>query len=511
MKTNAIMKKISLFLLGIIAVVSISSCNKTEDTTPQAGTAELSFNILAGQSPTGLKETPCISANQSGNYILVTMLKPGASTVTTDKLDVFYIDNKPYTNSMKLIPGTYSIKEFIMKNDNQTPNDPSDDQVVAAGVHSTATYASLISASSYLDKTFTIEAFKKNTMNLELVCYDAAHYTDFGFEFFGMDQTVIREQNFFGDFCIKEVKDYNNTYATGSPYVTALGGAANIMLDMPAIFQIEVLRNGVSIGTYNNNSAAGVAQPLKVQYADPLGTVDHFEFKLSIMVRKGAGYAYVYFHSWTFDDGAKIASGTDGVVDFVLGNCVPGADLVIPPWMNLPQTCTYQITGAYAPGSKGGYVDAALNVAGGSHDFDFNTATYASWCANRGVTIGVGVNYNMDVYSSLYQDKLPLWAQDGKWAKMNWIMNHLDWYPGYAWSELQQAMWKLEDNTWDGSAHAGVPAIGPIGIKMFNDANAYGSNYKVPSGGWACIIFIDHNTGSSPSAITQTMFTKVDP
>jgi hypothetical protein len=517
MKTNLTMKKISLILLGLMAVVFITSCNKTEDTTPQASAAELSFNIEAGQNPGGLKETPCISANKSGNYVMVKLLKTGETTAVDYRLEVFYIGDVPYTNTIKLAPGAYTVQEFAMWNDGLATGSPA--KIIAAGVHSTATYAPLINPNSWLTRPLTITAFQKNTMSIELVCYDEAHYADFGFEYFTLDQTVIREQNFFGDFCIKEVKDYNGEYAANSPYVTVLGGAGNILLDLPAIFMIKVYRDNVLTGTFDNNDASKIYSPLKVTYADRIGVTDVFKFELYIMVRVGASYDYVLFNTWTKNDAETIVpvvgAGQDGVVDFVLGNCVQsGSDLVIPPWMNLPETCAYQMVApTYAPGLKGGYVDATLGVTGGIHDFDFKSDTYASYCANRTVSIN-WIPYTMNVYSSLYKSKLPTWAQAdySKWEKMNWIINHLDWYSGYSWSDLQQAMWILEDPTWNGSAEGNVPAITTIGIKMVSDANTYGGNYKVPSGGWACIIFIDHNPpGNATLPYTQTMFIKVDP
>ena len=77
MKTNLLIRKVSIFLIGILAVVLITNCNKTDNTTPQPGTSELSFNILAGKDPSGLKDggTPgCIDANKSGNYVNVQKL-----------------------------------------------------------------------------------------------------------------------------------------------------------------------------------------------------------------------------------------------------------------------------------------------------------------------------------------------------------------------------------------------------------------------------------------------------
>jgi len=317
------MNKVWLILFTLV-LFAISGCNKIADVEPGPTMYDLSFNIRAGQAPGGLKETPtCINETKTASYVEVTLLKQGDITASTIKLDVFYISGQPYTNSMKLVPGTYTIQEFIMRNDNMTPDNLADDPVIAAAVHTGAPYANLVT--SWLTKDFTISPFKKNLLEVELVCYDEANFTSFGFEYFQIDQTVIREQNFFGDLCIRNVNAYYN-----SPYSSALGGNTNLMLDLPAIFQIEVLRNGISIGTYNNNSVTGISKPLKIAYADRLNTNDNFELKLSVMVLSGSVFQYEYFHSWTFQDAQKIPAGTDGIVDFVLGSCVPDADLIIP-------------------------------------------------------------------------------------------------------------------------------------------------------------------------------------
>jgi hypothetical protein len=318
MKTNLIKLKIGLLLLGFISVLAISSCNKEKDTELQSNSADLSFTIQPGKSTNGLKASDCFE--QKASYVNVTI------DGQLHKIDVFYIDNVPYTNTIKLLPGIHTIQDFILYNDNMTPGLATDDWVMAAAVHTGALYSDLVT--NLLNKDFTVEAFKKNVLTIDLVCYEEAHFDNFGFEYFKLDQTIVREQNFFGDLCIQNINDYYN-----SPYSEVLGGNANLLLDLPAIFQIEVLRNGISVSTFNNYSIPGIATPLKVTYADRIGVTDNFEFKLSIMVRSNGGFQYEYYHSWTFQDAEKIYSGTDGdgVVDFVLGNCMPTADLVIPP------------------------------------------------------------------------------------------------------------------------------------------------------------------------------------
>jgi hypothetical protein len=489
MKTNLTMKKISLFLLGLLAVVFITSCNKTEETTPQQGTTELSFTIQPGKSTSGLKASECF--DQKASYVNVTI------DGQLHKIDVFYIDNVPYTNTIKLAAGSHIIEEFIMYNDNMTPAVSGDDYVMAAAVHTGADYSDLVT--NLLDKNVTIEPFKKNVLAIDLVCYEAAYFENFGFEYFHLDQTIIREQNFFGDFCIKNVADY-----AGSPYALQENG---VQLDMPALFKIELWQNDLLIQTYSNAAWHGEGQPLKVTYADNLNQVDNYILKLFILVRQGTAFSYVHFHDWTFADAQTIDAGTDGVVDFALGNCVPDADLVIPPWMNLPPTATYRITGF--PGTNC-YVNATLsNIPSG---YEFGNGAVESWCADHATTINTNTNYTMDVYSSLYPELLPEYAQSDKWAKANWLMNHLDWFPGYHWYDIQGAMWLCDAPAWDGAAGNGMPALTPMMTTMKQKMDAYGLTYHVPSGGWATIIFVPTGTSpNAPSPTIQTMFIKVDP
>jgi hypothetical protein len=77
--------------------------------------------------------------------------------------------------------------------------------------------------------------------------------------------------------------------------------------------------------------------PLKVTYADRVGIVDNYEFRLNVLVDMGEGFDYVYFYTWYFTDMGDMATGDDGVTDFVIGDCVfDGMDLILPPWMDGP-------------------------------------------------------------------------------------------------------------------------------------------------------------------------------
>jgi len=496
MKNLLIFRSLAFLLLGL-GIVTIFGCNKLAQPDAKKATQEVSFTIKPGELLSGLKSTnvlPCFEVQ--ADYVKVQV------DDSLYKIDVFYINNIPYTNTIKLTVGVHTVKEFTLWSDNNTPTNFTDDVLLAATPHSGSTYAGFVVTP--INIPFTIDEFKKLEFPIEVVCYEPDHYNDFGFTYFQINEIVVREETFFGDICIKNINDY-----VGSLYAQQSQG---LQLDMPAIFKIEAYRNGVLTGSFNNEAWKGEGQPLKVTYGDNLHQLDAFEFKLYILVRKGTGFSYVYFHSWLFNDDQVIPQGSDGVVDFALGNCVPNADLIIPPWMNLPATCTYQITGSYAPGAHGGYVDATLT--GIPSGYEIANSTVASWCADHETTINAGQTYGMDVYSSMYPTLLPAFAQSAKWPKINWILNHLDWYPGYLWDDVQGAIWLYDTPSWNGQAHGGVRALASMqwAQTMYNDAQLYGSNYKVPSGGWACIIFIPTGTlPNAPNPTIQTMFIRIDP
>jgi len=490
MKT--IMKSTIGLLMAILVILTVTSCNKLKQ-DEQSPTRDLSFAIEPGASTGSLKAGDCFSVKS--DYVKVRINN------VNYKLDVVYINDKPYTNVIKLAPGSYTLNEFQLFTDNNTPSTENDDQLLAATPHTGSTYSGFVSQS--LERTFTVDKFEKNELPIEVVCYDTAHFTNFGFEYFQIGQIAVHTQAFFGDIFVKNPQDY-----AGSLYA---GQSHGLKIDMPAIFKIEVYRNGTFYKSFNNEAWKGEGQPLIVEYVDNLDQADSFEFRLSILVRKGTVFSYEPFYTWTTTDDIKISGqGTDGMIDFALGSGNPAADVILPPWMNLPPTCTYQIQTNYAPGSMGGYVDAKLTNCGTG--YEIINGTYQSWCCDNQTTIGFG-NYNMKVYSSLYPNSMPDFAKVGNWDHINWLINHLDWYPGYLWSDLQGALWLFDVPTaWNGIGKSGVPNKTAMMQQMYNDANTYGANYRVPQGGWACIVFIDASTPSNaPNALVQTMIVKIDP
>lgn len=478
-----------MILFMLFTTTLFTSCNKLE-TIDQ--TCDVSFNVN--------------SVSQNGNFkstndtIICSQLKADYVTYKVDGGDfkiipVFYVGDIPWTNSIKLTSGSHILNEFVVYSDNNTPNDISDDIVLSATPHIGSTFAGFVTTP--LDQTFTITTDQKNEILIDVVCFEQKNYENFGFVYWKLNNVIVRELYFFGDFCIKDASQY-----TGSQYSQQTNWVTTGYIDAPAIAKVEVWRNGVLQNTYNNTYQG---EKFSVKYGDYTQQTDNFELKLFILVRQGIQFNYVYFKSFTFQDISNISEGTDGIVDFVLGNCYDPSNppnVLLAPWMNLPPTLTYKmVSGTFGNSTLGGYVDAILTNIGTG--YEFTNGTYASWCSDH--TVGISyIPYNMNSYSSLYPNLLPPFAQgNGKWSKLNWLFNHLDWYPTITPAIIQSVIWSYDNSP-----------LTPTGLaaQIKNDCDTYGVNYQVPPGGWASIIFIP--VGTPPNATTaaiQTMFIKIDP
>lgn len=491
------MKKISLFKkLAFVALAAFiaASCNKAPTPANDTSTPQDVTFSSPQVSKSGTKSSAAFKDNLQISYASIVI------NGTTYTPAVYYIDGVAYTQAIKLVPGTYTVTQFLMMNDNQTPDDPSDDVIVSAAPDANSTYANFVNHPLPFD--FTVAPFEKNEIDIEILLFTPQEYTEFGFDWFTMSQVTIREQLFFGDISVKHPADY-----AGSLYENQSNG---LQVDMPAIFKIDVYRNGAFLISYNNESFLGEGDVLHVAYPDADNSVDHFKFELFILVKSGTSFEYKKFHTWEFDDAQTIPAGSDGVVDFVLGNSnTTTPDLLLPPYQNLPVSCSYKITGGYAPGSMGSYVDAELGSVGAG--FDIANGTFASWCGDKDYHINVGHLYSMDVYSSLYPDQMPAFAaaQADNWARVNWIFNHLDNYTGYTWGEVQGAIW-IVMNGWTGPSDGGV-LYDAMSQQMASDSQSHTDFTPLP-GGWAAVVFIPQGTDANQGTPDiQTMFIQVDP
>jgi hypothetical protein len=306
-------------LLGVIflSVLLLTNCNK-DDKVADNGQGEVVF------SP---NQTSNFDKSADNNCDLTVSYAFVVVNEMTYNLPVFYIDGMLTTQAIKLNAGEYTLEEFILMNDNETPEILDDDIVVMSSVNEEGDFASYVEMT--LPYNFTVEAFNKVELHVEVICYYPEYYDWYGFEFFTVWVTNIHEWYFFGDLCLLNPELYE-----GSLYALQSQG---LQADVPAIFEIEVWRNEEYLGTFSNESYLGEDMPLKVIYADRIGIEDNYQFRLNVLVNVGEGFDYVYFYTWSFTDLGDLDMGDDGVTDFVIGDCVfDGIDLVLPPWMDYP-------------------------------------------------------------------------------------------------------------------------------------------------------------------------------
>jgi len=516
------MKKLIPILFSMLLLtflIAMNGCKKdTEDPVISEDLVEVSFdvsNVTPGDLKSGGDSVLC--QDLLATHVVITYHGPAPDiTPKSITLDVYYLGNIPYTKAIKLAPGTYTIDEFIVY---------SGTQVIEGTPHAGSGYAAFLSDGMSLSRTFTVQAWKKLQLKVEVVCYKPEVHAEFGFIYFKLDEIIVREQWFFGDICIKDVADYNIPGTTDFPnYYTIQNGGPITTYDLPAIFRVEVWRNGVHQLPDYTNAGSLVSGPVKVQYGDYKNQVDNFEFKLFVYARVGAGFGWYYLKSWTFNDISDIQTqapgetANDNVVDFVVGTCIQSAsNYQFAPILTLPLTCTLYINecwcycGTSTP-QQPAYVGFDLQ-AFPAGVYDLLMGENYGFCADVYNLITVQTLYNMNVYSSLFTAAIPSAypAKNFKWDQMNWIVNNynITWTN---WKAIQAAFWIL-NNGWTDQDECGVSVLGDgtwaAGNVIASAALAavpLGNQYLPPPGGWACVIFCNQANNT-----TQTLFTKVDP
>ncbi len=472
-------------MVGMIVV----SCKKPTDVPT---TQDVVFKATPAASSSFKDSQPADCTNPVAHYASIDI----DGTMYT--VDVFYLNGIIYTNTLKLAPGAHTINSFVLQNDNGTPGDLSDDFMVQATPMVGSEYENFVEMP--LPFEFAVDAFYKSEVNLQILCFVPNEYQAFGFTWFTAEEVNVREVCFYGDFCTKYFEDYGQ-----SLYAEQMNGLQH---DMPAIFKIDVYRNGEFVISYNNESFLGEGAPLCVKYPDFKNVEDSFEFKLSILVKVGESFEYVPFHTFTTVDAEPLANiGEDNVMDFVLGSCVTDADLVLAPYMNLPATADVKTAAAdengWWPGTAGTFLDISLSGIGSG--YDISNGLTGGWIGgNLDDWYIYDYSYTAKVYSSLYPDNLPVEYSStaNVLDNINWLANNLYRYPGNTYYEFQFAVLGL--------VHPPDATGNPMVIQMMSDALAYGEGYVPPVGGNAAVLFDDPSDGLY-GFLQYLIFIVVDP
>lgn len=466
--------------LGIIfmSILLLTNCNKDNKQDP----TKQGEMVFAPMDITPDKDWEC-DLDLSAVYAYVVIDGDDYYPLT------FVLGGKLYTQAIKLNEGAHVLEHFALMDDMGT-EDKGDDLIYKATPQAESDYA--IYVDLVLPYNFTIIAFQKIELKIWVLCYIRAEYLYFGFFWFEVHEIIIREQCFFGDFCIKFVDDYLGSYYEE-------GG---VQFDEIAIFKIIGWRNGVFFGEWDNELTYGQG-PMCIQYADRLDELDEFTFELWIYVKVGATFEYVKFYEWYFMDEYLIPNGDDGVVEFVLGNCnYTETDFLLPPYLNLPCDFQYQVIQyPYEPS----YFKVMFSGIGAG--FDIGNGEFDAWCADLGHTIGVGPIYDMCAYNSLYPWLLPNscgpnfidWSTKGpELNQINWLFNNLDILPAATAGEFQDAIWIIMGD---------LPINGGVSGTIATLAAAH-EDFSPLIGGWAAVLIYEIG---GDCANTQITFRVVDP
>ena len=313
------LNKIKFIGIIFLSILLLTNCKK-EDKQDQVQLGELVFAPIEITPEKGVWNWEC-DLDLSVVYALVIIDGKEYYPLT------FVLDGKLYTQAIKLKAGAHVLEYFALMDDMGTPEDKIDDEIVKATPMEASEFARYVEY--ILPKPLKIVAFQKFELKIDVLCYIKSVYEYFGFVWFEVNEMTIREQCFFGDFCLPHLDDYE-----GSLY--ALNG---LLVDEVAIFMIRAFRNDEVLGkfynTYEVEEELLFKEPLCIQYSDRDKAEDLFKFELWIYVKVGEDFEYVLFHTWEFTDDEKIENGGDGVVEFVLGDCVYSpTDFLFHPYIN---------------------------------------------------------------------------------------------------------------------------------------------------------------------------------
>jgi len=410
----------------------------------------------------------------------------------------YLIDGKIYTQSIKLTPGSYKLNKFLMMDNNNTPDDFSDDVVVLAAPMEGSEYSAFVNQAAGF--SFAVNYLKKANIDVEVILFSPADYDKFGFDIDVLPATTVREQRFVGVILPKNPADYVN-----SLYLNQSSGLQN---QMPAIFSIDVYRNGRFVKSVSNEDQLGETF-VSITYPDGDNTVDHYRMDLNVYVRIGLSFGYKYVKSWEFSDSEMIPAEQDGMVHFVLSECgSTGMSGEIGPYMNLPESCDFTIKPTWAPGLLGAYFDGELSDV--PLGFTIGNGLYSAWCGTDSVSININHTYTMDVYNSLTPSVLPAYARSAaRWNEINWLFNNLSNYSLATWGEIQGAVWGIL-NDWNGVSHTNVPNADAMVENMINEARLH-TDFIPSCGQQAAVIFVPEGTPrTETSPKLQVLFIMVN-
>jgi hypothetical protein len=369
-------------LIILLAVVTLFSCQKKEN-EPVVTQQEVSFSASMITNPDGLKSTSDVKCKDdlSVDYAAIVI---GSNYYF---MDVYMLGGKVYTQAIKLDVPPSGSKDFYVtqfylmrENGGKDPVPPpggtmvGDDEIIFATPTATSPYKDYVS--DPVDIKFTVTAFQKVEIPIDVLCYVESAYGSFGFDWFVITEIVLREACFFGDICLN-----GNPYFPAD-YTGSLYSQNGLEEDEVAVFEVRTFKNGNAVpnSPFSNEGTYGNGQPLCVQYPDDLSiTGEVFTFEIWVLVKSITAGVFIYqqYATLTCTDNGPLyylgnALPSNQVIFFAIGNCSPMSDIILA-WLAAPP-----------PPTQGGTIDwEAYNdcVHGGS---PANATIYSAYMGDGG-------------------------------------------------------------------------------------------------------------------------------
>jgi hypothetical protein len=506
------MKKSNFLKIGIGLFLSllIFSCNDDDASLivpEQLTKQDVVFNVnnflLNDVSSKGLfsakgnvegEESLPDCSDKDPSYVEVTILGPDAVS-TTYKLNLVTLNNKTETEVLKLTSGAYTITDFVVTD--------ADGTVLWASPKEGSYYEQLWGLTG-VDLPFTVPEFDKLKVSIDVLCYRPYDYEKFGFVWFKYAVTEIHTVCFYGDICTKFFEDWHQG-TDGNPYL----GQHFDGYDFPAIFSVVVKNaQGVVVNDPDKNSNAsyqGKGSPLCIEYPDQVDVKGEiFTFEIYLTMPDGSDKL---IYTGSFNDSAMSTNsgtangfgGTDGIFDFVVGNCSydgNDANIELPAYLPIPTKG--KMTLSNGPFNASSYVDVTFSAIVNPTAEIFNGATLGAWCATEHDDIYLQT-YDVLFYSSLEETLIPSIYQYIEWGSLNWIMNNLGTRTP---QEIQEAIWQVTNST-------DVAMGSPAATSLFAIEALTHTGFIPSVGDWAIVIC---DAVEAPQAARlQLLIVRVDP
>ncbi len=400
---------------------------------------------LSGSRQAGEPADTLIPTCKDGIPAYVHVKGTGPMGAIDEELDVLQnFEDGTQTVVVKLPPGDYAITDFEVYDE--------DDNILYASPKEGSHYDDLFGFDNNVTVKFTLEAFTKTKVNVDVLCWEDYSYKEFGYVWYDFDKFRVRTLCFFGDVCTKfyetwhmEIEDKDNPYF----------GQGHDGYDFPAIMKVVIKKDGEAINKADNLKWKGTGAPLCIEYLDEIA-VEGEEFTAELWLYLPDG-SMVLLDEIPFTDadhsedgGDWAIAGEDGIFDFAIGAAdacmVEGVDAFYAlPWVPLPDqlkfTLLYPVNDTYF-----GLGD--IEPIGGIMTDQFVPGTdMPAWCGNKDWYINAGCRYLANVYPYFnIPDDAPERYRNvtmEQWNMINWILNEIVGVTSHPKDHIQNAIWEI--------------------------------------------------------------------